>query len=1236
MLVTFFLSLSAFASNFQFQRLGSSSGIPSLQINKIIQQENGFIWMASDSGVSRFDGARYRHYSHNPDSDRSLSNNFVTDIVEDANSDIWFATESGLNRLKKDGSIQQYFHHPDNEKSLYSDWVLDLFLDDNSQLWIGTGGGLNLYIPESDDFQRIPLLIEDKQDNSAAAIYSIQDDLQGRLFIGTDFGLALLDKDRKRISTFDDKQPFLSSYVTTIYRDQLGKVWFGTENYGVFSIMPKSIDFKQEFYQGETIKFLEKNTVNRIIETRSNKMLFAHNRGVTVLDQNTGELTHLKREDFNSLSLPSSNVLDIMIDQTGSIWIATDRGIAYNSILRNGVHVHQQKPHKNGLSGEEVYSVYSSDNDKLWLGTDQGVALYKLKKSTFQDIKLQSTNALTWATSEVFDMDADHQGNLWLAHKNGLSYLNSDTLEVTHFTQNVEDRNKWTLPQTEYYTVLSDGKNGVWYTTYYGNGLTHFDPKKGITNKFLDDDNNQYTIGGNYSSDSVLNAKGEIWLATTDSIFRVNPISKKTYHYRLGEKNNTIRATGISIDKNDTIWVTTNGLGLVRIQSKDEHSDEIKIDYLNEALGIKDSILKSVILDKNNRVWFTSKKGLYVYDQENKQTRYFKSLISDQDLDFYDASITIFENNLYVGSTKGLVTINTDKILGNASHPQVHITSLAYGAENYRFTGFEESPEIIELPYVNNDIIFNFSVTDFAQAAHNRFQYKLEGYDERWNSLSNSRHASYGNLMFGNYTFKVRATNSDGMLSQNEASVKINIARPWWFYVLIISIMSSLLLMFFIYRNRNKNLKILHHRANHDSLTGLANRESFHVSLAKRCTGKNNLFAVLFIDIDHFKVVNDTFGHSIGDDLIISIGKKLSQCLKDTDILARLSGDEFAIIVGGYKTSHNLNNIINRILSNLRSGFQIDEHWIHSSASIGVARFPKDGATPQTLLKNADTAMYAAKQDGRNKSHYFSHRLSKELAEQLYISSQLKNSFLDNEFEVFYQPKICCQTREVRGFEALVRWNNPERGYIPPSLFIPEAEKNGFILQLGEWVLRESICAAADWYKEGKLKESLAVNLSVMQLSQTNLVEYIASILEEFGLPPNRLEIEITESICIANIDLAKSVLSSIRDIGVKIALDDFGAGYSSLNYLTQLPIDTLKIDRNFLINVEQNKRSLLILKNIFRLARDLGLYVVAEGVETEEQFQLVKQYQCHLVQGFLFSPAVPLNMASDLICNRT
>jgi len=426
--------------------------------------------------------------------------------------------------------------------------------------------------------------------------------------------------------------------------------------------------------------------------------------------------------------------------------------------------------------------------------------------------------------------------------------------------------------------------------------------------------------------------------------------------------------------------------------------------------------------------------------------------------------------------------------------------------------------------------------------------------------------------------------------------------------------------------------------AQHDGLTGLPNgllmQDRLHQAISQARRG-GGLVALMFVDLDRFKTVNDSFGRVIGDTLLKQVAQRLTACLRDTDTVARLGGDEFTIMLPDATNAQGVGEVAQRVLSEFARPFSDGEQELYVSASIGISLFPRDGSDPDELVKHADRAMYSAKDAGRNSYRYFTEDLNREVREKVMLESGLRRAIERGELRLLYQPKIDLASGKIIGAEALVRWQHPKLGLILPAKFIPVAEESGLIAPLGEWVLRTACAQWRSWQRE-IVAPIMAINVSARQFHQRNLAEAVVSAMAESSVDPGHLEIELTESAIMHDVQASISTLQRLKSHGISISIDDFGTGYSSLSYLKRLPLDILKIDQSFVRDIDTDKNDAALVRTIIGLARNLGMKVLAEGVENFSQLSFLNAYGCNFGQGFLFGKPLAPEAFAELMQKQT
>ncbi|MCL1044629.1 EAL domain-containing protein [Shewanella electrodiphila] len=1230
--VNFGIFSLAYAEQFQLETLNVSDGLLSSSITTIHQQQSGYMWFGTDSGASRYDGINFTHFQFSPNEKNHISNNYVTDIYEDKAGNIWIGTEDGLNQLTPTNEMVLH-NMQTSQNNLGSSWVTRIYEDKHDNIWIGTGAGISLYNSQTNTFTGFSLFDEDGQQYDTS-IYSIFSDYKDTLWVATDYGLTTVNMDTQRLDIVTSSDPDTNKIMTgsinavEVISDE--QVWLGTYQQGLIDFNPKTMEVVAYVIDenNPSIDQIISNTIYDLTLENDNTLWLAHDKGATKVTLDTMSYTHLQHQAYNPSSIADNIVGELQIDQSGGIWFATAMGASYYSPFKHGTRIFRPHPFSPELSSPFTYWINTDKSKDVWVTTSEKINLISDKTEAIKLNPIEDASI-----SSPYSAIKDDKENLWIASANGLSVFNTLNETLTHYSNALD--NPHDFPNSPFYLALPDNNGDVWITGYLDVGLILFNPQEGIKQQLLTEHDFSYAAGGNFTFDKQFIHNGELWLATTNAIYRVNPETFEVKHLSLGSETENIRTVKLYQDENNHIWVATQGLGLARIEMGEMWQDPVEIKYFNKEQGFTSNTLRGVTGNRDGFVWVTSQSKFAKMNIDTFEVTQYPSATNEKGSSFTDSAIAMKNDNLYLGSNNGLYKINTKAIKSNRFKPKVHITSALIANEQFLGPNSNQKIGDVQLDYEQNIVQFSFASMDFTAPYRNQYRYRLLGFDDEWIYAGSHTSATYTNLNAGLYSFVAQGSNSDGRWSPNVASFDFKVKQAWWFYAIIILIIICAFLAILYLYTRYQKITELSNRANFDSLTGLSNRFRFNAKLELTVNDIQKPAAVVFIDLDYFKEVNDTMGHDIGDELIIEVSKRLSNTLKEEDLLARLGGDEFAIIIQHPGTQAKLINIIEQIRSSINTGYQIKEHWITSSASIGVACFPEDGVDCKTLLKHADTAMYAAKHAGRNGAYFFNESLSQALLEKTTIKQQLKNALINKQFQVHYQPKVNMVNGEVCSFEALLRWYHPTEGLISPVKFIPEAESNGQIIEIGYWVLLQACTDGQKWHQQGLLKDNISVNISPIQLSQPDICEHIAEILAQTGFPAEKLELEITESLLIENFDTAEVVLKQLKKLNVRIALDDFGTGFSSLNYLTHFPIDTLKIDQGFLKNLLDNQATEIVLKNIIQLGIELNMNIVAEGIEADLQRAKLIELGCLTGQGYLFSPAVTEPTASEILVNR-
>ncbi len=702
------------------------------------------------------------------------------------------------------------------------------------------------------------------------------------------------------------------------------------------------------------------------------------------------------------------------------------------------------------------------------------------------------------------------------------------------------------------------------------------------------------------------------------------------------------------------------------------------ISYTNKTL--RDVTLVATYFQKSPLILITQKDIKSIMDVKNKKIMISQDNITNSSLgilfEYFDINSknnTIvnpsFNINDFIEKKVDIVTAfrsNELYILNNKKIPYNVIDPIEYGFSTNAINLFVSHDRIKNNPQQIDDFLaatkkgWEYALTNIKEVAkliHNKYQPNkslehliYEGKITKELMLLNLYEIGEINKDFVFKTY--RTLIKENRLNKNQVPdtllLKRETLQTWvkeryiqrteYTFAILTSIFFILILVLILFwalqiKNEMKKRIIaeedLKHLAEHDPLTGLPNRMLFLDRLAqaiKNAARFNENIAVLYIDLDHFKEVNDSLGHKVGDILLKEVSDKLKTNIRQSDTVARLGGDEFIIILDHFSSLDIINSVVQNIMNSLKEPLLIENQEIYVTLSLGISVYPNDGRNADTLIKNADAAMYKAKEDGRNSHQFYTRDMTDKAMERIILETKLRQSLAKNEMELYYQPQINSQTNKIIGMEALIRWNDPTNGLVLPNAFIPLAEETGFILELEEWTMKEAIKQFKAWNKAGLYPGTLSLNLSVVRLEQDGFIESVQEILQEHQCKENCFSFEVTESQIMRNPEKSIKNLTILNALGVKLSIDDFGTGHSSLAYLKQLPVHKLKIDRSFVRDLATDSNDREITKTIIAMAKNLNLEVIAEGVETQEQLDLLTQYECNEVQGYFYHRPAPAN----------
>jgi len=906
-------------------------------------------------------------------------------------------------------------------------------------------------------------------------------------------------------------------------------------------------------------------------------------------DKNSHKFITYKHNLNNPKSLNGNSVLPIYEDSKGVIWIGTDKNKLNKFDRKTGQFTHIP------IQGYYPYSLFEDSNGIFWVGETTGrLSIFDRGSETYT----KSYNITSSFITHI-SQDLHNPLILWLtSHKDGLIKFNTQTEKINYFRH--QDKKEDSLSNNSIWGFWQED-DYLWLGTW-GGGLNRFNRADETFTVYQHKSQDLNSLSSNVIGNILLTSANELFISTLGG--GLNKFNRETNSFENYSTSNGLfpsdNLEGLLEDKQGNLWIASSSEKVIKFNPK-------TLEY--KEYGSGDGI-------EIGAPWFVS----------NYKTR---------------------DGQMWFGGPKGVSAFYPREIKNNTFKPPVYITSLTQGGEPYKSLVALENLSEIHISWEKPFFEFKATALSYLRSEHNRYKYKLEGWDKEWFYSGSFRNGRYSNLKGGEYILRIAGSNNDGIWSdpKNEVAIKVIVSSPfwrsWWFYLSFTIGSIIIIIVITLYLTRlnseiqqrkqaknelNKKNAFIEHQAHYDVLTKLPNRVLFNDRLSqaiKKSKRNDEKFALLFIDLDRFKPINDSLGHEIGDKVLQSIAKRLDNLVRNEDTLARLSGDEFCILMPGLNKVQDASLLAQKVLMSFSEPINVYEHSLYVSGSIGISLYPEDDTNAINLLKYADAAMHKAKQEGRNNFQYYSSEMTVLALEHVVMETNLRQAIQKNEFIVYYQPQIDGRSGKLIGMEALIRWQHPTMGIISPAKFIPLAEETGLIIELDQWVMKTAMTQIVAWYQQGLNPGVLALNLAIKQLQQKNFIDMLVSMLNKTKCQPEWLELEVTESQIMINPKNAIAILNKISDMGIELAIDDFGTGYSSLSYLKKLPIDKLKIDQSFVKDLPSDENDAGISRAVIALAKSLNIKVIAEGVETKAQKEFLVQNDCFNIQGYFYSKPI-------------
>lgn len=1191
-----FTTRALFAQEYSFRVFGNAEGLNNLAVRQIYQDHVGFIWVSTEDGIYRYDGERFEAFGP----DRGIPVTSGAALGDAPDGSLLAGGDFGLYRL----SGSRFQKVPVAFKSV--SWAQGIQSDGRGKTFLGTDIGLVelSQVPGQTAFVEHTVGLRGGSSDRNAFGVLVDGDA---VWYGCGLELCRMDGHGTRVLGKESGLPHRA--VLSIRKDGSGNLWVRVKNEGVFLLPAGQTQFRRldpSTPGSATGGVLGVDVDGRILLPSPDGLLIHDEKGWQKIDRRTGLRGavyaafedrqrslwigmagrglvqwrgYQEWESYSTESgLESDIVYEILPQTHGVIWVATEGGLVRGERRTTGIRWNKV----GGLDGFPVHAVRAAPDGDLWIGSEtRGAARLDPR-----------TGVVTWfgegqglIGKAAYTLRFDRQQRLWAATEAGLFVATGPWLKFSRIVE-LPSARVWAVAEGSDGTIWAGGARGLFaWAGGHWQRWTHAD---GLSNQEV------LSLGAG--------PNGAIWVG---------------YRFGGGIDRVRLKPGGLAIEK-----------GVQRPGT--------------------DGLVYFLDFDAQGRLWAGTEHGLDMWNG-SRWSRYDMS----DGLAWNDCDLNAFaeeaDGTIWIGTSGGLSRFRPQPRVALQGPPQVVFTRLVMGQTDV--TGQSQPSSGVHA----NSLIARYSALNTTRVNGTFFRYRLIGANPVWTETP-QRELQFAQLAPGTYRLEIEAQDGDGIWSGHGAEFSFRVLTPWyaswWFIGLCVifpasGVGSVIRLRMLAAQRRERELqqlKVAHDEirtlAFYDPLTGLPNRRLLLNRLQQTLasTARNSRKrALLFIDLDNFKILNDTLGHRIGDLLLQKVAQRIAACVREADTAARLGGDEFVVMLENLseipeEAAAQARTVSGKILAAVSRPCVLSGHECRSAASIGITLFGGRGEATDKVLQQADIAMYQAKAAGRNTMSFFAPALQAALTARAEMESDLRQAILTNQFLLYYQPQV--ERGRLIGAEALIRWNHPRRGILAPGEFIPLAEETGLILPLGNWVLESACHQIAAWAsRELTANITVSVNISAMQLRQPEFVENVLRTLNSSGANPHSLKLELTESMLIDDIEDIIAKMTKLKSRGLRFSLDDFGTGYSSLSYLRRLPLEQLKIDRTFVQDLLVDPSGQAIAHAIISLSKVMSLSVIAEGVETEEQRDFLADLGCHSYQGFLFSRPLPIEEFQLLLC---
>jgi diguanylate cyclase (GGDEF)-like protein len=1266
-------AMASGGSPMYFEHLSVRDGMSQSAANVIFQDSQGFIWIGTESGLNRYDGHSFKRYQHRRDDPNGLPSDFVWEIAEDAAGDLWLATAGGgvvrWNRRRDDFTAFPIARRAEDGEQAPGDKLSSgsaraVEIDADGIVWVATrGGGLNRLDPATGAVTVYRAGDPAAGNLASDEVMALLIDHRGWLWVGTDGGgLHRLDPQTGRFARYahdpENADSLSHDTVTTLHQDADHVIWVGTFSGGLNKMMEGengAVSFERFTADPNQPDSLSRNHVRAVVSDERGRLWVGTEDGLNLLDQRSGTFRVYRTEPTDPNSLADSYVMSLFQDRAGLLWVGTRSG----GVSRWNPRSWSMGLHSNSwLRSSSVTGLAARGDGSVWIGTlGAGLALLDPITGRFETGTADDPLIPGLRDRRAMTLLIDSEGDLWIGTMTGglHNYDAGDGKKgrdrMVVYTNDKLDVGS--LSANGIMSLLEDHDGRIWVGTH-GGGVSVLDR---ITGKFIQlrhDPSRPESLSGPRATTIAQTPDGAIWVGTDDAGLNLyDPLIGGFHHFRAEPDDSSSLPSDIiytsHVDDAGTLWLGTARGDLVQVVGSGLDPEAVRFEVI-ENISLRINAIYGIQSDSQGTLWMSTSNGLWRYQPRDGSIKSFGRSHGLQGEEFNFGAHTRGPNGmLYFGGSNGLNAFFPEAIEVSTEAPPVVVSRLLVLNTPAQTELPHPLVRSLELGHADDMLSIEFAALDFTSPEQNRYAYRLDGFDREWNDVGPLNYATYTNLDAGHYTFRVKAANSDGVWNEEGVALDIRVRpAPWetiWAYLAYIA--TAVLLVFGLLRWQ----KLRHERAaemrrleNFHPISGLPNRKLFGERLAgalEEARQRDEGVALLHIDLDKFKRINDTLGQAAGDAVLKMISSRLAHDVtRSSDGIGRreiahLGGDEFVVFVRHQSAAMEADKLGAMMRQSICTPIQHGVQEFVVSASIGIAMWPEQASDSEELLGNADTATYKVKQEGGNGQTRFAKRMNSRAMQRFELENDLRNALKHEQLEIYFQPKFSAVSFELVGAEALLRWKHPTRGFVSPAEFIPIAEESGLIGDFGHFVTYAACQHVRMWQNKGLAAVPIAINLSAAEFHRGDPVETLRLAADVAEISPSLIEVEITESMLFHDVGEVRRSLDRMREFGFRLSVDDFGTGYSSLGYLRDLPLDALKIDRQFVSDIGADAVSGPICDAIIGVAHSLGLRVIAEGIETEVQIRALQRSGCDEFQGFLLAKPIASDQFERWLSNR-